>query len=379
MKKIKILYFSTFPPQKCGIAQFCWHLAEALEKVNPTLYWRVIVPLSKNQRFKFPRQVLFAFEKENFKKYKEIAHFFNISPFQLLLLQHEFGLFGGEGGEYLFSFLENVKKPVISIMHSIPSPFSKKERRHISILKRLSPFFRKIITLCEKGRERLQRVYNIPSSKILVIPHGTISFPEISSEEAKRKLGLDKNILILVFGFITPKKGYEETVCAFSKILPYFPKAKLVFLGGPHPLHPEKNYLQRFKLFVKKMKLEKSVIIFNKFIPLDLFKTYYKAADIFVSPHLKRDQISSGPLTFALGAGKAIVSTNYDYAKDLLKGKRGILVPIGNVKAMATAFLKILRKPKLKRELEKRALAKGKALLWEKIALKYLKLFEKIL
>ncbi len=377
MKEIKILYLSTFPPQKCGIARFCWHLAEAVEKVNPKVYWRVIVPVLKNQRFKFPKEVFFVFEKENLKKYKEIAQFFNSSSFQILLLQHEFGLFGGESGEYLISLLENVKKPVISVLHSIPS--SQKERHHILILKQLSPFFQRMITMCEIGKKRLQKICKVPSSKILVIPHGTISFPRISQKEAKKKLALDKNILILVFGFITPKKGYEETVFAFSKILPHFPKAKLVFLGGPHPLHPDKNYLQRFRLFVKKMKLENSVKIFTKFVPLELFKIYYKAADIFISPHLKKDQISSGPLTFALGAGKAIVSTNYDYAKDLLRGKRGILVPIGNVNAMAKAILKILKEPKLKKELEKRAFELGRRLSWEKVVVKYLKLFEKVL
>ena len=268
-------------------------------------------------------------------------------------------------------------------MHTLADPKDKmyKNRKNFTaLLKKLHPFLQKLIAPCEIGKKRLEKICMVPPSKIEVIPHGSISFPQISSLKAKKKLGFKNNPLILSFGFISPRKGNKTLLEAFSQVLPSHPKTRLVFLGGGHPAQKTiyKDHLKQLRKLIKKLKIEKEVIIFNKYVPTSLVKTHFKAADVYVSTHPYKSQISSGPLTFALGAGKAIVSTDFDYAKDMLKNERGILFPIGNSTILAKAILKILNNPNLKKKLEKKSALFGKNLLWDKIALKYIALFEKI-
>lgn len=382
-KSLNILYFSSWKPNPCGVAIFALNMAEAIQKENPKINWKVIVPSPSGKKYRYPKEVIRKIRKENLKDYKEAAEFCNKSSFDLVIVQHEFGLYGGNCGEYLLTFLKNLKKPAIGIMHTIPDPkdeMYKRRKKNIALLKKSHPLFKKLIVFCGTGKKRLEKLCAVPSSKIEIIPHGSILFPQISSLKTKKKLGFENNILILTFGFISPRKGNGMLLKAFSQILSQYPKAKLVFLGGGHPAKKTvyKEYLKQIRKLIKKLKIEKNVIMFNKFVSELLIKDYFKAADIYVSTHPYKSQISSGPLTFALGAGKAIVSTDFDYAKDMLKNGRGILFPIGNDAMLAQAILKILDNPNLKKELERKSASFGKKLIWDKVALKYTKVIKKV-
>ena len=382
-KTLNILYLSSWKPQHCGIAMFASDMAEAIQKTNSKINCKVIVPTPPRKKYHYPKEVIKKIRKENLEDYKKAANFCNQSFFDLVIVQHEFGLFGENCGNHILTFLKNLKKPAIGIMHTLPDPkdkMCKQGKKQIAVLKKIHPLFKKLIVPCEIGKKRLEKICLVPPSKIEIIPHGSIPFPQISSLKAKKELGFEDNILILTFGFISPRKGNEILIKAFSEILHQYPKTRFVLLGGEHPEQKNiyKDYLKRLRKLIKELKIKKEVIILNKFIPIDLVKKYYKAADIFASAHPNKSQISSGPLTFALGAGKAIISTSFDYAKDMLKNNRGILLPVGNNEAMAKAILKILKNPNLKKEIERNSALFGKNLIWDKIALKYIKVIEKV-
>lgn len=383
MKKLNLLYLSSWPPLPCGIGSFGFDTAIAIQKVKPEINWKVIASEFPDKTYKYSQKVIKTFNRENPNDYQKIADFCNNSNFDLIVIQFEFNIYGAPTGANLLSFVKNLKKPAIAIIHTVPAPNDKRyvyRKKQLPVLKKLRPFFQKLITMCPSGGRRLEKICGVPPSRVEIVPHGSISFPAISPDSAKKQLGFKNNILILTFGFISPRKGYEILFKAFAKVSSRYPSARLVVLGGGHPAQEQKDkiYLNQLKKIAKKLKIEKKIKLFQKFIPLSLVKLYYKAADVYVTTNPYKSQISSGPLTYALGAGKAIVSTNFDYAKDVLKEGRGILVPIGNSKALASGILKVLDNPKLKENLEKKSVIFGKNLYWDKIALKYIKLFKEV-
>ncbi len=352
MKELNILYFCSFPPQPCGIACFAKEMAKAISKADPKIKWKVIAVVPPNQKFKYPREVIMKVQKENLKDYQKAGEFFNKSPFNLAIIHHEFNIYGGKNGEYLIHFLKTIKKPAIGIMHSLPNPqgkLDKKKKELITLLKKLSLFFKKMVVMCEIGKKRLQKICK-NSSKIKIIPHGSISFPKISCFEAKKRLGLEKNIVILIFGFITPHKGYEEALKAFSEIHPLYPQAKLIFLGGPHPLHPAKNYLKEFKLFIKKLNLEENVVFVKKLFPLKELINYLKIPDLILLPYQTKEQVSSGTLTNAITTGNCVISTPFIYAKEMLREKRRFFIEFENVNSICSVISYLIQNPQ---EIEK--------------------------
>lgn len=378
---LKIAYVSTWPPRKCGIASFAYDLAWSINNVSKEINWKVIAITPNKNDYHYPKEVIYRIDQKNADQYRKAANFVNQSHFDLIVIQHEFKIYGGELGENIFNFLQRIKKPAIGIMHTIPDPKDKsyKKKEKIDVIKKMHPYFVKLVTTCKTGKKRLKEVYGIPPSKIYIIPHGSISFPKISSKEAKIKLKMADSSIILAFGFIEPRKDYETLIRAFPKVLAKYPNVQLVLLGGGHRASVIcQNYLTSLKKLVQNYNMENKVLISNKFAPQSLVKNYYNAADVFVCTNSFKSQISSGPLTYALAAGKAIVSTNFDFAKDLLKKDRGILIPIGNSEALARAILKILDNPKLKLRLERNSAAFGNELTWDKIGLRYLKLFQQV-
>jgi glycosyltransferase involved in cell wall biosynthesis len=384
MKKLKLLYFSSWPPLPCGIARFAFDMATAIQKAEPKMNWEVIASEFPDKTYKYSQKVIKTFNRENLNDYRKMADFCNHSSFDLVVIQHEFNIYGAPTGINLLSFVKNLKKPAVAIIHTVPDPYDKRyiyRKKQLPVLKNLHPFLQKLITMCQSGGKRLEKICGVPPSKIEIIPHGSINFPAISPASAKKQLGFKNNILILTFGFVSPRKGHEILIEAFAKVSFLYPSARLILLGSGHPAQKQKDkiYLNQLKRLAKKLKIEKKIRLFQKFIPLSLIKLYYKAADVCVITNPYKSQISSGPLTYALGAGKAIVSTNFDYAKDVLKKERGILVPIGKSEALTKGILEILGNPKLKKSFEKKSAAFGKTLFWDIIALKYIKLFQKVI
>lgn len=383
---LKIAYFTTWPPRECGIATFAYDLAKAIEKGNPKISWRVIALDDYTKRYHYDSKVLYKIDRTDLKSYIKTAHYINQSDIDLLVIQHEFSLYGKHGGGRILSLLRLLKKPVIVIFHSLPHPSDRKysdKKKKISITNKIVALVQKAIVVCPSARNRFIDIYKANSKKIVLIPHGSPKIPKIKPEPVKNKLGFSNNILLLNFGFIGKRKNIETIIKAMPKINKKFPSAKLLFLGGagayPSAQKNLKIYLRTVKQLVKKLKVEKNVLFITGFIPIKKVIKFYQGADVFIYANKFSSQPASGPLTYAVTAGKAIVSTSFAYANDILSKNNGLLVPIGDSKALAAAVCKILSNPKLKAKLEKESYNTGKNFLWGKIANDYIKLFKTVI
>jgi glycosyltransferase involved in cell wall biosynthesis len=280
-------------------------------------------------------------------------------------------------------FYDCLKKPVVVIFHSLPHPSDRKysdKKKKISITNKIVALAQKAVVVCPSARNRFIDIYKANSKKIVLIPHGSPKIPKIKPGPIKNKLGFSNNILLLNFGFIGKRKNIETIIKAMPTISKEFPSTKLLFLGGagayPSAQKNLKIYLRKVKQLVKKLKVEKNVLFITGFIPIKKVIKFYQGADVFIYANKFSSQPASGPLTYAVTAGKAIVSTSFAYANDILSKNNGLLVPIGDSKALAAAVCKILSRPKLKAKLEKASYNTGKNFLWEKVANDYIKLFK---
>ncbi len=382
---LKIAYFTTWPPRECGIATFAYDLAKAVEKEKLKIFWRVIALDDPTKHYNYDSKVLYKIDRTDLKSYIKTAHYINQSDIDLLVIQHEFSLYGKHGGGRILSLLRLLKKPVIVIFHSLPHPSDRKysdKKKKISITNKIVALVQKAVVVCPSARNRFIDIYKADPKKIVLISHGSPEIPKVKPELVKNKLGFSNNILLLNFGFIGKRKNIETIIKAMPKISTEFPSVKLLFLGGagayPSAQKQLKVYLRKLRQLVKKLKVEANVLFITGFIPIKKVIKFYQSSDVFIYSNNFTSQPASGPLTYAVTAGKAIVSTSFAYANDILSKHRGLIVPTGDSKALAAAVCKILSNPKLKAKLEKASYNMGKNFLWEKVANDYIRLFKTV-
>lgn len=384
MKKLKIAYLSTWPPEKCGIGTFAYDLADAVNKGSSEISWHVIVLKDPKKEHRYDSKVIYKIDRTDLKSFFQAANFVNQSALDLLVIQHEFNLYGKHGGARILPFLEKIRKPIIVIFHCLPDPTDRKysdKKQKIKVANKISSLTTKVVVFCSLAKKRLVDIYKVDSKKVVVIPHGSPEIPKEKPKIIKEKLGFSNNIIILNFGFIVRRKGLETIIKAMPSVIKNFPSAKLVLVGGGHPPSQEnfENYLKELKNLSKKLKIEKNVLFVTGFIPVKRAMEFIKATDIFVCMNTFKSQISSGPLAYGIATGKAIVSSSFTYAEDVLSGGRGLIVPIGNYKALSKAVCKILADPWLKKEMERKTFRLGKAFLWKEVAKEYIKLFHEVI
>ncbi len=371
----KVAFISTFPPRKCGIATFTSDLIKNTTSAAKGSFEPLVVAMQSHRNLRYSEPVKFEIRENVKSDYICAADYINFSHVDLVCVQHEFGLFGGEAGAYLSLLLNRLKAPVIATLHTVLDDPGEAQRQ--STLDVCDASY-KVITMNERGVSMLRDIYGISTEKIELIAHGIPDLPFVDSSYYKHKFGMEGRRTILTFGLLNQNKGIEVMLEAMPAIVHAEPSALYIVLGMTHPSvrkYEGESYRFRLQRMVKDLGLQEHVIFHNRFVDDKELHNFLCAADIYVTPYLKREQLTSGTLSFAVGTGKAVVSTPYWAAMELLAEGRGKLVPFGDSPKLAEDIVEILRNDALFYSLRGSAYDYGRSRTWPKIGQIYWKLF----
>ena len=378
LNHIEIAYVSTYPPQECGIATFCRDLASSIDKYTPFADPTVVAVTNVTDIEPFPKIVKTKISKHEQASYIAAADFLNKSSVDAVCIQHEYGIFGGPDGEYILDFLERLNKPVVATLHTVlfnPSPNQKR------IVQKIAENALALVVMVKMGKQMLIDCYDIPPEKVVVIPHGVPNVHRVSPEVVKKQLAIGDRIVISSFGLINRGKGIEYAIQAMPKIVEKHPNAVYLVLGETHPgvrNHEGESYRNELLELVDKLGMQKHILFNNRYLTLEELVNYLCATDIYITPYINKDQITSGTLAYALGCGKAIISTPYLYAEEVLSGGRGTLVDFRNPNEISGMVNRILADTALRESMEAKAYRYGRRAAWFNVAIDYLDLLHRI-
>ncbi len=371
----RIGYFSTYPPRECGIANFTKDLIDSIGDLGgfkPS----IIAINEKGALYDYDRRVKWNIDRDNAGDYVKAAEYVNSSNIQLLIVQHEFGLYGGDYGEHIKLFLEKVKKPVITTLHTVQPNFDKKA---IEVLKYIVEKSEAIIVIAHAAIDMLKH-QGIPYKKCVVIPHGCPNIDCTNLKSIKESLGLEDRLVASTFGLISSGKGIEYAIRALPEVIKKEPRIIYLIIGETHPevrKHEGEKYRNELTRLVSDLGLEEHVRFTNRFITKRELIKFLQATDIYITPYISPNQISSGTLIYALGAGKAVVSTPYYHAIEVLSNDRGILCKFEDSASVAEGINRLLDE-NFRSEVQRRAYKYSRRFLWKNVAKKYLNLINTI-
>ncbi len=378
-KSINGIYISSYIPRKCGIATYTKDLTGAINLINPYSKAEIFALVKPEDKINYPPEVKFKINQYKINSYIKAADHINKSRADMVVLEHEFGLYGGEFGEYIIKLIELVKKPLIVTAHTIPDDASK---GYGLVLKDVIKFAKKVIVMMPQSLGKLIKKYNYPGEKIEIIPHGV---PDILLEpncKYKKKKGLEDRLILGNINLLSEVKGLEYTLEALRHIKRQFSNVLYLIIGQTHPVVLQtvgEKYRNFLKEKIKLYDLQKNVKFINKYISLDELVEWLKVIDIYVAPYLDPQQSASGALAYAIGAGKICISTPYLYAKEVLANGRGLIVPFRDSQAIADAVTDIFKNPQKKSAMEKKTYKFGRLMTWYNIALQHLTLFDEVI
>ena len=373
----KIAFLGGFLPRLCGIATFTHDLCEAVSVEAPGAQCYVCAVNDRIEPYGYPPRVRFELEEKNLDSYRRAADFLNFNNAQILCVQHEFGIYGGPAGSHVLALLKEVRMPVVTTLHTVLRDPNADQRQVMDELVRRSD---RIVVMADKGAEILRDVYGVPDARIDLIPHGIPDMPFIDSSVYKAQFGVEGRAVLLTFGLLGPGKGIEYVINALPEIVKRHPEVVYVVLGATHPhliAREGENYRLGLERLTEDLGVKDHVIFYNRFVSLEDLKEFIGATDIYITPYLNEAQITSGTLAYVFGAGKAVVSTPYWHAQELLADERGILVPFRDAHALAEAVCVYLGDPARLRSTRERAYAMGRAMIWPAAAKRYLESFER--
>lgn len=372
----KIAFIGDHLPRKCGIATFTSDLFAAVQSEHPESRCLAVSVNDIQDGYEYPEVVRFEVEEQDLPSYLRAADFLNISNVDVVCLQHEFGIFGGPAGGHILALLRELRMPVVTTLHTILREPRADQRRVMEGLISLST---RLVVMAERGRQMLQEIYQAPVTKIDLIPHGIPDVGFVDPTYFKDQFGVEGKVVLLTFGLLSPNKGVEHVLNALPQILAEFPEVVYIVLGATHPNEVRERgeaYRLSLEILAKKNKVEKSVIFYNQFVDLDNLKEFIGAADLYVTPYLNEAQITSGTLAYTFGSGKAVVSTPYWHAAELLADDRGVLVPFGDAPAIAREVIALLRDDTRRHAIRKNAYKIGREMVWSNVAQMYMRAFE---
>src|SRR4026207_1988515 len=331
----EVAFLGDYLPRKCGIATFTSDLCTAVAAEHPSTSCLVVPVNDLDKGYEYPECVRFEIEEQDFSSYQRAADFLNISNVDVVNLQHEFGIYGGACGSHVLALLRELKMPVVTTLHTILRSPTPEQRR---VMQELISHSTRLVTMTRKGSELLQEVYGVAQEKIDLIPHGIPDMPFVDPNYYKDKFGVEGKGVLLTFGLLSPNKGIENVLNALPEIVAEFSNLVYIVLGATHPnLVREQGETYRFSLerLAKAHHIQRHVIFHDRFVSIEELKEFIGAADLYVTPYLNEAQITSGTLSYAFGAGKAVISTPYWHAEELLGEDRGVIVPFGDRTAIA--------------------------------------------
>ena len=372
----KIAFVGDHLPRKCGIATFTSDLLAAVAAAHPQSQCFCVSVNDIKDGYEYPEVVRFEIEEQDLSSYLRAADFLNISNVDMVCLQHEFGIFGGPAGGHILAFLRELRMPVVTTLHTVLREPRADQRR---VMQELISLSTRLVVMAERGRHMLQDIYDAPSSKIDLIAHGIPDVGFVDPTYFKDQFGVEGKVVLLTFGLLSPNKGIENVLNALPEILSEFPDVVYIVLGATHPNELREHgeaYRVSLEILAKKNRIEKNVIFYNDFVDLENLKEFIGAADLYITPYLNEAQITSGTLAYAFGAGKAVVSTPYWHAAELLAEDRGVLVPFGDAPAMAREVTALLRDDTRRHAMRKNAYRLGRDMVWSNTAQLYMRSFE---
>lgn len=372
----RIAFIGNSLPRRCGIATFTTHLQQAVAAARTDLQTTIVAMTDHGQAYDYPSTVGFQVNDDRPDDYIRAAEFLNNSRFEAVCLQHEFGIFGGEAGNHILALLSRLSMPVVTTLHTVLSEPTKVQR---DVIARIIEASSKVVVMAEKGREVLRTTYLVADEKIEVIPHGIPEFAFVEPDEAKAKRGFSNRAVILTFGLLSHNKGIEVMINAMPSILKNRPDTVYVVLGATHPnLIRDEGEAYRDGLIARARELgvEQHVVFLDQFVDQPTLLDFISMCDVYVTPYLNEAQMTSGTLAYSFGLGKAVVSTPYWHARELLADGRGILVPFGDATAIGSEIAKLLTNDVLRQAMRKRAYSSSRPMTWERTAERYMSTFE---
>ena len=373
----EVAYVSTFPPRKCGIATFTADLVYSISKLNRSTAQRVI-SIDGRRLFKPAYAgIEHKIGRDFLEDYLQMADFLNRSPVNVVNIQHEFGIFGGESGDYICQFIDKINRPIATTLHTVLPHF---EDRAKEVFKDVTEKSAALIVL-NKTTAELVKSYGVSSKKVTLIPHGCPDLPLVSSEKIKPKLGLKNRVVLSTFGLLSKGKGVENVINALPEIVKKEPRIVYYVLGVTHPqvkLNEGEAYRNSLHRLARELGVRDHVRFLNRFLSKAELYNYLQATDVYITPYLSPNQVSSGTLSYALSAGKAVVSTPYLHAKEALGEGRGVFCNFNDPDSIAEQVTGIIGNSKLRRSLEKKAYQYSRKFTWSLVAEKYLTLFNQL-
>jgi len=375
---MKIAYVGTYPPRRCGIGTFTNNLIKAIvantEDKNIVNHTNVIALNNPNtdEVYDYPEEVRFTIRQEHQDDYINAAKYINISDSKACILNHEFGIFGGESGVYILPMLYRLKVPLIVTFHTVLSDPSFIQK---NIVQEIGKIAKKVVVMSNKAVHLLKKVYDLPEEKITIIEHGVPDYPVLPHEEIKAKYNFKGHTVLLTFGLLSRNKGIETVINALPKVVEKHPELLFVVLGKTHPnvlKSAGEEYRNYLNLLAKRKNIHNNIIFLNSFVSEDVLFEYLTACDIYVTPYLNEAQITSGTLSYAVGAGTAVLSTPYWHAQEILADGRGRLFDFNGSEQLSGILEDLLDNPHKIEELRKNAFEYGRKIRWPIIGKQYL-------
>jgi glycosyltransferase involved in cell wall biosynthesis len=362
-------------PRQCGIATFTTDLCDAISEEYKKAQILVVAVNDPGSHYEYSSRVRFELQESDPSSYDEAADFLNSSNVAMVSLQHEYGIYGGPEGSLIVRLLRRLKMPVVTTLHTALRAPNANQR---IVMEEIAALSDRLIVMSKHSMRIMQEVFHVPEEKIDLIPHGVPDLPFRDSGLYKDTTGTEGKFVLLTFGLLSPNKGIERVIEALPRIVADHPEVVYVIVGATHPHIRQREgdkYRLQLQSLAKTLGVERNVIFHNRFVSSEEMAQFIGSADIYITPYPYEAQAVSGTLAYALGAGKAIISTPYWHAAEMLAGGRGVLVPFEDSAAIATAAIKLLDNEAARKAMSRRAYLYAREMVWNKAAESYMSTF----
>jgi glycosyltransferase involved in cell wall biosynthesis len=370
-----IAVIGNYVPRQCGIATFTTDLCNAIGEEYNRAQILVVAVNDPGSNYEYPSRVRFELAEGDSSSYEDAADFLNSSNVALVSLQHEYGIYGGPAGSFILRLMRRLKMPVVTTLHTVLREPNANQRIVMEELVALSD---RLVVMSKHSARILKEVFHVPEEKIDLIPHGVPELPFGDPGAYKESTGTEDKTVLLTLGLLSPNKGIERVIEALPRIVAGHPEVVYLIVGAIHP-HIRQREGDRYRIqletLARELGVERNVIFHNRFVSPEEMAQFVGSADIYITPYPYEAQAVSGTLAYALGAGKAIVSTPYWHATELLADGRGVLVPFEDSQAIATAAIKLLDNVAARNAMRKRAYLYAREMVWSKAAESYMSTF----
>jgi glycosyltransferase involved in cell wall biosynthesis len=373
----KVAFVGNYLPRKCGIATFTHDMHASIAKQFPRAECFVVPVNDRRGGYEYPPEVRFEIEERDLASYRRAADFLNFANTDVVCLQHEYGIYGGPTGSHVLGLVRDLRMPVVTTFHTV---LKEPNAEQFRVLRELAALSARVVVMTEKARELLQQSFGVHESKIDIIAHGIPDVPLSDPNRFKEQFDVAGRLVALTFGLLSPNKGIEHMLRALPEILKTVPNFVYIVVGATHPglvREQGERYRLSLELLARELKVSKNVIFYNRFVELDELTQFIRAADLYVTPYLNAAQITSGTLAYAFGCGKAVISTPYWHAEELLADGRGVLVPFADSKALAREIAGLLNDDERRQAMGHAAYQLGREMIWEGSAAKYMDTFQR--